>query len=267
MKKASLSLGMILSASMLTGCELGYSPEVMKLWGSRASTQDTPTPAVNQVKTNTVPTDTTRHDLPPPSEPSGDLPPPLRPSEEGRGKGRKGHKEEHKEERKEERKFEGVPGSAHQRRPRREDDGDRLPHREQQPEERPLSDDDNQVRGASVSEGCSSRDPESICLGIKYVSYRDSQGAEVETEQEAIQDVQEANLIWRECGIQFQIDDYKSVLPDEFDLRFRTDTYSEFNEIRRSFQNSSELLVVATGRWDRSGMLGDTYANAWTHLP
>ncbi len=95
----------------------------------------------------------------------------------------------------------------------------------------------------------------------------DGQGEDVEPQNDAIRDVEYANQIWRDCGIQFQLEDHQSVQPQEFDLRYRTRNYEELNQIREVFSEPNRLLVVATGRWDRSGSLGNSWANAWTNLP
>jgi hypothetical protein len=121
---------------------------------------------------------------------------------------------------------------------------------------------------APIGESCAqSGNSKQICLGIKYVSYVDGQGDDVESENDAVRDVIYANRIWQECGIQFQLEDYQRVRPQEFELRYRTRNYEELNQIRGTFAEPGELLVVATGSWDREGSLGNTWANAWTNLP
>jgi hypothetical protein len=119
--------------------------------------------------------------------------------------------------------------------------------------------------GEPLSEPCGHS--HMLCLGIKYVSYVDRRGDEVESELGAIRDVEFANQLWRECGIQFQLDQYQNIRPQEYQLSYRTRNYDELNQIRSTFAQPGELLVVATGAWDRSGSLGNSWANAWTNLP
>lgn len=120
----------------------------------------------------------------------------------------------------------------------------------------------------SIGESCSgTQDSDGICLALKYVSYVDGNGDDVESERDAVRDVEYANQIWRDCGIQFQLEDFQSAEPGDFDLRYRTRNYEELNEIRGTFTEPGELLVVATGKWDRTGSLGNSWANAWTNLP
>jgi hypothetical protein len=95
----------------------------------------------------------------------------------------------------------------------------------------------------------------------------DGYGDDVESQKDAVRDIEYANQIWRDCGIQFQLEEYQNVEPQTFDLRYRTRNYEELNQIRGTFSDRSKLLVVATGKWDRSGSLGNSWANAWTNLP
>jgi hypothetical protein len=120
------------------------------------------------------------------------------------------------------------------------------------------------ARGASLGESCNQR---GLCLGLKYVVY-DSPGQDpLQARRDAIDTVQEINLLWRECGIQFQIDDYLAVQAERERLRYRTADFGELNEIRSRFMDDWTLLVVMTGPWDRNGSLGGSHANAWTNLP
>lgn len=124
------------------------------------------------------------------------------------------------------------------------------------------------VAHRTIGESCSnSQGSGEICLALKYVSYVDGYGDDVESERDAVRDVEYANQIWRDCGIQFQLEEFQSVEPREYDLRYQTRNYEELNEIRGTFSEPGKLLVVATGKWDRSGSLGNTWANAWTNLP
>jgi hypothetical protein len=89
----------------------------------------------------------------------------------------------------------------------------------------------------------------------------------VEDENGVTEDLAQVNSIWKQCGIQFQVEDYSTVLPSDYELSYRTRNYEDLDEIRETFQDSNHLLVVYTGPWDRSGSIGATGANAWTNLP
>lgn len=119
----------------------------------------------------------------------------------------------------------------------------------------------------SVGESCHSSDPERICLGIKYVVYRDLGGAPVVTRAEALANIRAVNRLFASCAIAFQVDHYLAVDPLGADLRYRTATLPELDDVRSAFEERDSLLVVTTGPWDRSGSLGGTQANAWTAMP
>jgi hypothetical protein len=106
-----------------------------------------------------------------------------------------------------------------------------------------------------------------MCLAVKYVVYDDSKGSAVVDDKAAIRNIDAINRIWSECNIGFQIDKYVAANPTQYKLAFNTANLSDLNSIRKTFQDSSTLLVVTTGSWNRSGTLGNTGANAWTNMP
>jgi hypothetical protein len=118
-----------------------------------------------------------------------------------------------------------------------------------------------------IGTGCHTDDPEHICLGIKYVAFRDAQGAPVMPEEKLPSVMSVVNRLWKQCDLSFQIDEYLAVDPADFGFRFDTATYSELTQLRKRFEDRHTLLIVATGKWDRSGSIGATSANAWTNLP
>jgi len=114
---------------------------------------------------------------------------------------------------------------------------------------------------------CQSDDPNFLCLGIRYVSFKGESGAPTVPEKQARQTIRETNAIWAQCQIGFQIDTYSMVNSTELGIRFRIGNYSELDDIRTGFADERELLVTVTGKWDRTGSLGDSGANAWTSMP
>lgn len=119
----------------------------------------------------------------------------------------------------------------------------------------------------SIGESCHSSDPKHVCLSIKYVVYRDATGAPVVDAGNAVSNVRAINQVWSQCNLGFQIDQYLAVRAVDYQLSYQTANMSELDEIRTTFEDSSSLLVVTTGPWDRSGTLGSTSANAWTSMP
>lgn len=99
------------------------------------------------------------------------------------------------------------------------------------------------------------------CVALKYVAFHGTDGEDPTPALEGI------NSIWAQCGILFQVDEYWVIDPTEHALRYDTADYEELDEIRTQFKDDRTLLVVATGTWNRSGSLGDSWANAWTYMP
>jgi hypothetical protein len=125
-----------------------------------------------------------------------------------------------------------------------------------------------QVPGSpAVGDSCHSDDPGRICLGLRYVAYRDSTGEPVVSPEAALKNIGVINSVWGQCRIAFQIDQYRAIKPADYKLRYQTANYSELEDIRNAFADDGEMLIVTTGTWDRKGSLGTTGANAWTAMP
>lgn len=120
-----------------------------------------------------------------------------------------------------------------------------------------------------VSGTCHTDDPNHMCLALDYVVYEDSskQNNPVVTQAQAISNLGTINKLYSTCNISFQIDTYKPVVPKDFNLAFNTANTDNLDAIRKDFMDDKTLLVVTTGKWDRTGSLGDTGANAWTAMP
>lgn len=118
---------------------------------------------------------------------------------------------------------------------------------------------------AVVGDGCHATDGKTICLGLKYVSYKNSSNVAVVSQANAISNLKTMNQLFKQCGIQFQIDKYLAVNPEEDHLDYATSSSGELDTIRSTYQDDSTLLIVTTGSW--SGSLGSGSANAWTQMP
>lgn len=118
---------------------------------------------------------------------------------------------------------------------------------------------------ATQSATCSSEGV--LCLALRTVVFEDDQGRPTVSRDEMDRLVSGINSIWSSCRIAFQLDEYLAVNPSDYRLSYNTANYSDLTLIRQTFANSSTLLVVTTGPWDRSGSLGNTGANAWTSMP
>jgi hypothetical protein len=118
-----------------------------------------------------------------------------------------------------------------------------------------------------VGTSCMSGEANHICLGLKYVVYKDGSGAPVMTEQEALENVEHMNALHAKCGIGFQIEEFTVIDPAAVHLPFNIANLSDLDGIRSTFGEPSRLLVVTTGKWNRAGTLGASQANAWTSMP
>jgi hypothetical protein len=115
-----------------------------------------------------------------------------------------------------------------------------------------------------VGTGCHSNDPNQICIGVKFVTFKDSAGTPTVTQNQAIADMATTNVIWKQCNIAFQIDEYSAVAPGDSNLEYATSSFSALDTIRNQFNDGKTFLVAVTGQW--VGAL-NTNANAWTNLP
>jgi len=120
---------------------------------------------------------------------------------------------------------------------------------------------------AAIGPDCLSDDPDKICLGLKYVVYRDTTDAAIVSELEAVENLRVVNEIYAQCNVAFQIDEYLAARPADYGLQYQLTNYSELDDARLAFGNGTSLLVVSTGTWNRSGSLGNTGANAWAAMP
>lgn len=120
---------------------------------------------------------------------------------------------------------------------------------------------------ATVGPPCHSSDPTASCLALKYVVFTDASNSEtpVATQADAIANLVTINQIWKQCNIQFQIDDFMSVDPVKYNLPYSTSTDQGLDDVRTAFVDTKTLLVATTGVW--SGTLGSESANAWTQMP
>lgn len=107
-----------------------------------------------------------------------------------------------------------------------------------------------------------------ICLSVKYVSYVDpSTLAPVTAQDQAIANVTAANELWSGCGVAYEIEQFQTVSAAEHGLSFSPSNMIELDQARSAFAVGTELLVISTGTWNRSGTLGNSTANAWTTMP
>ncbi len=106
--------------------------------------------------------------------------------------------------------------------------------------------------GATPARSCQSDDPEYQCLGLKMVSYDDSQGNTVLSGEEAQTLTAELNVVWSPCKIGFQLEQYERANPTEFGLSMNPNWRSEGSRIRSAFDDKQTMLVVSVGEFAAS---------------
>ena len=119
----------------------------------------------------------------------------------------------------------------------------------------------------TIGPPCASSDENNVCLAVKYVVYKDGEGQELLSAEEAVDNLKGINDVWAQCNIAFQIDKFAPVAPEDYGFNYDPAEETEISGIRGGLSDDSTLLLVTTGNWNRSGSLGNTYANAWTSLP
>ncbi len=107
---------------------------------------------------------------------------------------------------------------------------------------------------------CVTGDPERICIGVKVVAYKDSNGSPTLTRERADEVTSKINDIWKSCNIGFQVDEYVDVDPSEKGLAFGAQAQNQASEIREAYAGENTFLLAVTGPWAGS------YA-AWTAMP
>ncbi len=102
-------------------------------------------------------------------------------------------------------------------------------------------------------------------LALKFVELiSPATGETALTPNEAVQLIQGANRFLKNCGIELLLERFEAAPVSDYQVPYEIDSFSEFNAIRKAFQDPRRLLVVHTGQWDHHS-LGQ--AQAWTPLP
>jgi hypothetical protein len=113
------------------------------------------------------------------------------------------------------------------------------------------------------------------CLAIRYIVFQSPDPTPqaspafvpVVSQEVILNNLTTINQIWQSCGIQFEIEEFGAVSPEDYGIKSNPSTFTDLDQIRGAFGSNSQLLVVTTDPWDRTGTLGQTSANGWTTLP
>ena len=113
-----------------------------------------------------------------------------------------------------------------------------------------------------AAESCRNKDPEHLCIGLKYVAYKSAEGVPTATPAEALQLTLAMNAVWSQCGIAFQLERYQAVDPVEKGLLYNTGGFGDQDAIRAAFDDDIRFVIIATGPWNRGNN-----TVAWTQAP
>jgi hypothetical protein len=113
------------------------------------------------------------------------------------------------------------------------------------------------VDGAS---SCVSSDPNHLCLGVSMVSFTDNNVPTI-SQAEAIATIDRINLVWGQCNVGFQLENYSAVDPTTKDLSFNVSWKSGGDSVREAFASNSTFLVVAVGKLKQ--LFSSTLAVSW----
>lgn len=122
---------------------------------------------------------------------------------------------------------------------------------------------DSSQQGQQVGPACD-RSKGDLCLAIKYVAYSDGEQSSVSA-QDALENIRVTNDVWKQCRIQFMIENYLAFDPTTMGLNQNPVSLDEISGVRATLEDPITLLVVSTWSW--SGQLGQGEADAWTTLP
>ena len=106
---------------------------------------------------------------------------------------------------------------------------------------------------------CVSTDSNHMCIGVKVVAYKDSNGNAV-TQAQSDTLMQGINALWATCNIGFQVEEYDAVDPSQYGLSYGASSENELTQIRQTFSNNTTFLLAMTGAWNTSTI-------AWTEMP
>ena len=112
---------------------------------------------------------------------------------------------------------------------------------------------------------CGDKDPNNLCIALKYMAYEDGSGIPVVSNAQASANVSNINTLWSQCHIKFFLESYQSINSSSYGLEYQSSTMAELQRVRSSLAPTTQMLVVTTGQW--TGDLGAQPANAWTELP
>lgn len=106
-----------------------------------------------------------------------------------------------------------------------------------------------------------------LTIAVKYISFNSADGGTVVDEAAARNVVDKMSHYWRQCNIQFALEQYQTISPSDIGARYNPANYSELDEMRIAAHSDMHLIMIATGSWNRSGSLGNSGSNCYSSFP
>jgi hypothetical protein len=108
---------------------------------------------------------------------------------------------------------------------------------------------------------------EQLDIAVRYLSFTDSNGTAVVNQGEVQEAMDYASRIWAQCGIGFRLENFQEIQAESIGTRFNPANYSELDQMRINTQQDTDLIFIATGKWNRSGTLGSSGSNCFSSFP
>ena len=111
-------------------------------------------------------------------------------------------------------------------------------------------------------------DVEPVTIALRYLAFKDPrQGKAVIDESAVARMVSRMNQVWAQCQVSFRLDDYAALDPARYGARFNPANFAELDRLREATRDTRYLTMISTGKWDRSGDLGDSGSNCYSSFP
>ena len=103
-----------------------------------------------------------------------------------------------------------------------------------------------------------------INLALRFVELLHQDGSLMMSEGAARGLTKKVNKIFSACQIQFSLEDYQVVKPQDVGLSNYPKSLTQMTNFRKPFFDPRYLVIIKTGKWDHN-KVGN--ANAWTAMP
>ena len=97
---------------------------------------------------------------------------------------------------------------------------------------------------------CTSSDPNKICLGVKVIVFKNSQGVAVVDSSKMEAAIAQANTVWSFCNIGFQMEQFSPIDPSAYGLTYDiSDSLTFLYDFVNRFKTINQLIFGISGPW------------------